>query len=191
MTVVTLVQRVVVLALAGGLVAPLIAGRQEPGQGRPTPPPAVPAAYSFLYDSARARVESWPSAEKSIPIVAISIARKGCFGTCPVYLTTLRADGVATYVGIRSAPRTGNHAGKVFFGDFARLALFVEQSGFSQLAGRYTAPWTDDETVVVSVTWRDGTTKEVSNYGRFGPPNLWILEHAIDAVANEIKWAAS
>jgi hypothetical protein len=191
MTLVTLVRRVPALILVGGLVAALIADRQEPGQGRPTPAPTVPATYSFLYDSGMARMESWPAAQKSIPVVAITIARKGCFGTCPVYSTTLRADGSATYVGGRNAPRTGSHAGKVFFGDFARLALFVEQSGFKQLAGRYTAPWTDDETVVVIVTWRDGTTQEVSNYGRFGPPDLWVLERAIDAVVNEIKWEAS
>jgi hypothetical protein len=135
-----------------------------------------------------ARRESWPAAQKAIPIVAITIQRKGCFGTCPVYSATLRADGVATYTGGRNAPRTGGHTGRAYFGDFARLALFVEQSGFMQLAGRYTAPWTDDETVVVSITNRDGTTKEVSNYGRFGPPNLWVLERAIDAVVNEIDW---
>ena len=185
----TVVRRFSVIAIVLGLAATQVDGRQQRGQGRPTPPPTVPDTYSFLYDLGR--VDSWAAAQKAIPIVAITISRKGCFGTCPVYSATLRSDGLATYTGGRHAPRTGSHRGKAYFGDFARLALFVEQSGFMQLAGRYTAPWTDDETVVVSITSRDGTTKEVSNYGRFGPPNLWVLERAIDAVVNEIDWKPS
>ncbi len=183
--------KVALVLLVGCLLGTQADGRQESGQGPPTPPPSVPDNYAFLYASGRARMESWPAAQQAIPVVLITISRRGCFGTCPIYVASLRSDGAATFNGGRNAPRTGTYVGKAYFGDFARLALFVEQSGFMQLQSRYTAPGTDQETVVVSITMRDGTTKEVSNYGRFGPPNLWILERAIDAVIGDIEWKRS
>lgn len=159
---------------------------QRAEQGPPTAAPVVPEGYTFLNGSG----EGWAIAQKSFPILSISISRQGCFGTCPVYSATLRSDDAATFTGGRHSNRMGNHSGRIHFGDFARLALFVEQSGFMQYEGRYTAPWTDAETVVVAVIMRDGTTKTVSHYGQFGPPNLWILEQAIDAVIARIEWRA-
>jgi len=164
---------------------------QESRQGPPTAAPTVPEDYAFLNTFGLARVEAWSAAQKAFPFASISISRRGCFGTCPVYTATLRSDDVATFVGGRNSERTGNFSGKVYFGDFARLALFVQQSGFMQYQERYTAPWTDDETVVVTVTMRDGTTKAVNHYGRYGPPNLWILEQAIDAIVDAIEWRSA
>jgi hypothetical protein len=151
----------------------------------------VPPEYAFLYDSSMAKYESWEKARRTIPYQAIGLARAGCFGTCPVYSVILNADGKATYTGKLNAARHGTYAGSVFFGDFARLAMFIDQSGFMKLADRYAAPWTDDETVVVTVVLRDGTRKTVGDYGRFGPPDLWILERAIDGVVDQMKWTPS
>jgi len=170
--------------LAGG---PMVLW-QGPGTG---PPPGVPPEYAFLYDSGMGKNETWEKARHTIPYQSISLLRGGCFGTCPVYSVTLNADGKATYTGKANAPRQGSYAASVYFGDFARLAMFIDQSGFMKLADRYAAPWTDDETVVVSVVLRDGTTKTVSDYGRFGPPDLWILEHAIDGIVDRMKWTPS
>ena len=166
-----------------------VARTQEPGQGQSTLPPSVPAQYAFLYARGMAP-EAWNAAQKTFPYVSISLARRGCFGTCPKYSATIRADGGATYTGEQFTTRIGTYSARTYFGDFARLAMFIDQSGFMKLSDRYTAPWTDDETVVVTVVRRDGTVKSVSNYGRFGPPDLWVLERAIDGVIEEMKWTS-
>jgi len=75
-------------------------------------------------------------------------------------------------------------------GDFGQLSLLVERSGFMSLADRYTAPWTDDETITVTVVRRGGDAKVIADYGRFAPPEVWALERAIDGVISQIKWAA-
>ena len=85
----------------------------------------------------------------------------------------------------------GAFSGKVYLGDFAQLLMFVERLGFMKLADGYMAPWTDDETVNVTVTSRTGSAKAVTDYGRFGPPDLWVLERAIDGVIDQIKWTPS
>jgi len=176
---------VLVTAFGGASIA-----TQQPGQGRATPPPPVPPQYAFLYDEGITREDTWNAARKTLPYESISLARRGCFGTCPVYSVTIRADGGATYTGERNATRIGTYSGRTYFGDFAQLAMFIERSGFMKLSDRYTAPHTDDETVVVTVVMRDGTTKTVSDYGRYGPPDLWILERAIDGVIEEMKWTS-
>jgi hypothetical protein len=178
---------VLLTALGGGAS---IATTQQPGQGRATPPPPVPPQYAFLYDEGITGEDAWNAARRTFPYESISLARRGCFGTCPVYSVTIRADGGATYTGERNGTRIGTYSGRTYFGDFARLAMFIEQSGFMKFSARYTAPHTDDETVVVTVVMRDGTTKSVSNYGRYGPLDLWVLERAIDGVVEEMKWTS-
>jgi hypothetical protein len=163
------------------------AWRQEPGQERSTPPPSVPDAYSFLYKSSRTE---WEPARQRLPYESITINRRGCFGTCPVYSATIRVDGTATYNGERYVEHVGQFSGSVYLGDFAQLSMFVERSGFMKLADRYAAPETDHETVTVTVTSRGGTGKTVVDYGSFGPPDLWVLERAIDGVVDRIKWTA-
>jgi hypothetical protein len=49
---------------------------------------------------------------------------------------------------------------------------------------------TDAETVVVTVVTGDGTTKSVSNYGQYAPPDLRVLERAIDGVIEQMKWTS-
>src|SRR6187397_348614 len=61
-------------------------------------PPGVPEAYRWLYDRSRTR-EAAEAARRGLPFTAMSLARTGCFGTCPVYTVTIRNDGTATYVG--------------------------------------------------------------------------------------------
>lgn len=168
---------IVVLANPGGLAT---GGGQY---GRPTPAPPVPDRYAFLY-----QMVPPDGVQASFPIESIRIERSGCFGSCPVYSATIRADGTASYFGGRHAPRSGSQRGEAPFLAFARLAYFVERSGFAEMQEYYVAGWTDDETVTVTVTWRDGRRRSVSDYGRFGPPDLWILQQAIDAVVDRVRW---
>ena len=68
------------------------------------------------------------------------------------------------------------------------LCLLVERLRFEQMQEGYSASWTDDETVVLTVDWRDGRTRTVRDYGRRGPPELWALQRVIDSLADEIDW---
>jgi hypothetical protein len=56
------------------------------------------------------------------------------------------------------------------------------------LQERYASSWTDDETTRMAIRARSGKEKTVDDYGDFGPPELWVLQRAIDGVAQSIKW---
>jgi len=90
--------------------------------------------------------------------------------------------------GQRFFERIGKFAGRMSILDFGQLCFFVERSGFMKLNDRYAAPITDSQTVTVTVTPRTGEAKTVANYGGFGPPDLWLLERAIDGVVGQISW---
>lgn len=150
-------------------------------------PPSVPESYRWLYDRPRTR-EATDAARRALPFAAVSLARTGCFGTCPVYTVTVRNDGTATYVGERNIPRVGKFTGQLAVAAFGQLSMMVERAGFMALDERYAAPWTDDETIITTVTPRIGSPKSVLNYGEFGPPELWALERAIIGLVEDVRW---
>jgi hypothetical protein len=111
----------------------------------------------------RTRSGEWEAARRALPYESITIKRGGCFGECPIYSATLHVDGTASYNGERFVEHIGSFSGKVYLGDFAQLLMFVERLGFMKLTDRYSAPWTDDETVNVTVTPRTGNAKTVTD----------------------------
>jgi hypothetical protein len=71
----------------------------------------------------------------------------------------------------------------------SRLILsFAERVNCAAFAKLYAAPWTDDETVTITITTRRGGAKTVADYGLFGPPEIWALQETIDAVVSRIAW---
>lgn len=118
-------------------------------------------------------------------ITEITLERTPCFGTCPVYSVTLRRDGTATYVGKNYVERMGTYKGTVR--QFDRLAELLISRGYFGLKDKYAVNWTDMATVKTSVVM-NGKRKTISNYGDAGPVELWGIEMAIDAVADQIKW---
>ncbi len=82
----------------------------------------------------------------------------------------------------------------------ANQLVFNPGSDFDHLAQGATATVTlsynmtdehgaaSSSTVTVTVTPRTGAAKSVTDYGRFGPPDLWMLEQAIDGIIGRITW---
>ena len=158
---------------------------QDPIPGRPV---GVPPQYAFLYDGGIDH-EEVPHRWRDLPYESITLERQGCFGTCPVYTATLRKGGEADYKGEAFVDHQGHWAGEIDIWDYARLCYLIDELRFSELATRYAAPWTDSETVVITVVpSKGGPALAVSEYGGYGPPELWALQLAIDAAAARVKW---
>lgn len=149
-----------------------------------------PERYAFLYDPGRKFGEA--EIRAGLPFGRIYLRKSGCRGTCPAYEVTLQLDGTAEYLGLRFAPREGEHAGTVSLDDFGRLCYAIEALQFSHLEGEYAAMRTDDETITVEVYDRDGNLHHrVSDYGGQAPIAFWLLVNSINAVAEDIAWTAS
>jgi hypothetical protein len=148
----------------------------------------IPDRYHFLFapgvDPTKVQ-----EIRDSFPFTEIQLERTGCFGTCPSYIVTLRADGQATYNGREYAPRSGDHTGEISLWDYGRLCLAIEQSAVLDGPQRFAGQWTDSATVYLRVRLREsGETIEIEDYAQQGPTELWLLQTAIDGVSSEIEW---
>jgi hypothetical protein len=123
-------------------------------------------------------------------ITEIALERTSCFGRCPEYTVTLRADGTVTYVGRENVDKSGEHIGIIDAHQFDRLATLAEDIGFmDRLEITYTCNVSDNPTVFVSIV-RDGKRKTIAHYApdQNGPITLWSLEQAIDLLVDNVRW---
>jgi hypothetical protein len=123
-------------------------------------------------------------------IASVSLQRGPCFGTCPIYDATLRADGTATWHGERFVERLGRHEGQINLNDFGRLARFVERAGFFDWDPEYANDNIADLPNYYLTVERDGDTKTVRQYAVDEPPDFWVIATLVDCLAGDIEWTA-
>ena len=99
---------------------------------------------------------------------------------------TFTVDGRATMFTQRLA-HCEVKEGQVFDDDFARLARFIEQSGYDTLSSEYSRGITHASFEVTSVT-RNGKTHTISDYASAGPLALWAIRQAIAGLGESTAW---
>lgn len=124
---------------------------------------------------------------KNHGITEIGIQRGACYGRCPIYTFTVKSDGTFRYKGIKYVERIGDFTGTVDVAAFNRLAQFIMDSGYVDLADNYTTPITDGPTVHSHVV-ANGKTKTISDYANSGPKSLEAVEQQIDNLLVSAKW---
>ena len=118
----------------------------------------------------------------------VSLDRGPCFGTCPDYEVTLRADGTATWHGRNFVDRAGEWEGTFDEAEFSRVAAFMRRCGFFDWNDEYVEAVTDLPTYMV--TAKDGASeKSVLQYATDEPPDFWVIATMIDAIAASASWA--
>jgi hypothetical protein len=127
---------------------------------------------------------------------AVTLERRPCFGTCPVYTVTVSQAGTIRFTGKHHVSHKGEATATIPPARVDSLVAELEAGGYfafadeyvmdSPACGRYAA---DSPTVVTSVT-RDGSTKTIRHdYGCFGAPRALVgLERRIDEVAGTARW---
>jgi uncharacterized protein DUF6438 len=139
-----------------------------------------------LRDLKRQRTSA-PTAEE---ITEISLSRKGCLGTCPVYVVELSRDGRASWHGDYFTDRLGDFTGSVIEDQFVLLADLIERSGFFGWNETYQSPGTDLEITSLEVTVGSIEKWLVSVYGN-GPTGFGATIMAIERLANQVNWRRS
>ena len=128
--------------------------------------------------------------------VTITLERRPCFGTCPVYSITVEGNGRVRYEGTTHVSVVGNDTGSITSEQVALLIAEFDRVGYEQLADRYAygepscpSYVSDAPTTITSLT-RPGTTKRVEHdYGcADAPPALTALERLIDDVVRSGQW---
>jgi hypothetical protein len=129
----------------------------------------------------------WEGKPKASEVLAVSLSRGPCNGTCPVYSVMFRADGRASWEGEYFVERLGKHTGNISPDAFSEVADVAVSSGFFSL-DRYTSiPPTCVSGLGIEVMTgvRD---KSVESWGSGEPEAFVLLADQIDRVAESLAW---
>src|SRR6266436_260433 len=140
--------------------------------------------------------------EKPIPPdTLITLERTVCFGPCPIYKLTVRADGTVTFEGRENLKVKGTVNDRITSNDVRNLIAAFEAASYFTLNDKYETQkdgcpevWTDNPTAITSIRL-NGKTKTISHYygcqmGRgtaIYPDGLTYLETKIDEIVGTDK----
>lgn len=91
-----------------------------------------------------------------------------CLGECPVFAINIKADGKATYTGGQYNEDFGDFYGQVAERDLKMFNEVIDYLDPKKLNNKYKVDWTDSPTCWLTVKFKDGTIKEIEDYGELG-----------------------
>ncbi len=168
-------------AAAGTLAVGLLAIGVLPACARPAAP-APAAAVAPTHGAADATI--------------VSLERRPCYGTCPVYTVTLDGTGAVRFEGRRFVADTGVSTGVIPAARVDSLAAELEAGGYFGFADRYLAGqpecprYATDLPTVITELHVGGRIKRVEHDRGCAdaPAALSGLERRIDEVAGVGRW---
>lgn len=120
---------------------------------------------TYLFNSF---IELNHTGQKSIEIESIEINTSYCFGTCPSFNLKLIKNGMATFEGIGYTEQNGKSSKRLSpetFKELAALATYIDIKG---LRNNYAVNWTDDQSVILKIIFKDKSIKTIKDYGMQG-----------------------
>lgn len=114
-----------------------------------------------------------------------------CFGKCPVFALSIEASGQATYEAIHYNDKKGRFKGRIDVENLAELVDLVDYLSLPRLDSSYAVRWTDDQSCTLTVTYDDGSTAKISDYGLSGTYGLRHLYRLLFALRENQKWRRS
>ena len=129
------------------------------------------------------------------PDLFISMERDSCYGTCPDYTLTIRADGTVAYTGRFYVKITGYQSTKIDSNQIQELVAAIKKANFFKLHDEYSIAATDLPSVTLSITL-NGENKRIRHYGALNcrgefdsaPKELCELENKIDEIVKTKQW---
>jgi hypothetical protein len=151
---------------------PLLVVQRQPPFYRPGPATAKPDTLLLKFGDF---VEYQPATTK-LQISQLSFSTSGCYGTCPIFNLVIHSNRKATYQAVEYNKRKGSFTATLDTATYNRLAATLHYIQLLALQDTYRVGWTDDQTVNLAVTLRDGRVKKIQDYGAvgtFGLANLY------------------
>jgi hypothetical protein len=128
--------------------------------------------------------------------VTITLERRPCFGTCPVYSITVEGNGRVRYEGTAYVSVVRSDTDSISSEQVALLVAEFDRVGYEQMADRYAygepscPSYVSDAPSTITSLTRQGTTKRVEHdYGCADVPSaLTGLERLIDDIVRSGRW---
>jgi hypothetical protein len=123
-----------------------------------------------------------------------------CFGSCPMYKLTINKDQTATFLAehynfskgsILEPPSQQNEGffkGKIKKENYNNLIGLLNYIDFTKLKDEYSVGWTDDRTGDLKITYANGRTKTISDYGMVGTYGLKSVYELLEDMRFNQKW---
>lgn len=139
-----------------------------------------------------------PASTEPIPFdFQVTLERGPCFGSCPVYTLTVRADGAVEFEGWSFVAAEGSRTALLDAATVRRLRDAVIDSAFYQLVDRYEVQATDPPSITTTVKM-NGQTKSVYHYGLGcgtdldeAPEGLCRLEGMLEGIPQANGWVST
>lgn len=106
---------------------------------------------------------------------SVTLKTTPCYGTCPVFELTINKDGAASFNGINHTKTRGSVNLKAEKEDVEFLNEILKVIDFERLKSNYAVCWTDDQTGHLTVSFTDGSSYEIEDYGLAGTHRLTLL----------------
>lgn len=127
----------------------------------------------------------------------VTFERGPCFGTCPVYILTVFADGTVAFKGVGFVLAEGTQTATLSPQQVTELYHAVLEADFFDLEDRYEVAATDLPSILTTVTM-DGQIKSVYHYGLgcgteldLAPPGLCALEALLESIPAANAWVSN
>jgi ankyrin repeat protein len=130
-----------------------------------------------------------PPALRPDSVVSITLARSGCFGSCPSYKVTVSTTGIE-FDGQSFVAAAGRHIDHIDADDVRKFAKKFVTANFYSMDDGYHAGVTDMPTYTLAIDI-DGQAKQVVDYvgSWVGMPEvISTLEDEVDALARTKRW---
>jgi hypothetical protein len=137
------------------------------------------------------------------PDFAVTLKRTACFGTCPIYTLTIKADGSVVFEGEKFTATTGKAEAKISEAKIRELIKAFEEADYFGFDDSYgydssncPSTATDMPTVTTSIQINN-RKKSIDHYlgctdGTEGfniyPAKLYQLENKIDEIVGTKRW---
>ncbi|HRG09181.1 MAG TPA: DUF6438 domain-containing protein, partial [Cyclobacteriaceae bacterium] len=103
---------------------------------------------------------------------AISLSTSGCFGSCPIINIIIDSTGNVLFFGEMYVSKIGFYEGKISKDKFIAIEKEFRKAQILDLKRKYSASWTDDETISTTFIKQNEIKKTIEDYGRTGPDEL-------------------
>jgi len=123
-----------------------------------------------------------------LKIESVTLSTSGCFGSCPIFTISIKADRSATYQAKQFNKQQGEFKGTVAPADFDRLVGIINYMRLGSLKNEYAVSWTDDQGSKLTIKYDGGKVKQISDYGMIGTYGLENLYDRFFELRGSQKW---
>lgn len=125
---------------------------------------------------------------KNYNIQKIEYKTTMCFGTCPVFNLTIYSDRSTKYEALKFNNPNGVFNGTIDTKTYSELVELLNYIDFPILKDNYSVNWTDDQTCTLKITYDNGETKTITDYGKIGTYGLDRAYDILFSLRQNQKW---